>query len=136
MEHTRRHLGLVKRKHEVSEALEIAAVHLLSSSKAGQRVRLEGAPPRTFSHQWSANNAAKKIGGFLDAVAGRAEDDTEGARLQRHVAAKLTDRYQPPAPSGAPCYGPCYGSDGCGRRDSGALLAAVGQLSKVTLRMQ
>eukprot|EP00873_Tetraselmis_striata_P028422 jgi/Tetstr1/448686/TSEL_035926.t1 len=49
MEHTRRHLALVKRKHE----------------------------------KWSANNAAKKIGKFLDVAAGRAKDAAEGAGLQR-----------------------------------------------------
>eukprot|EP00873_Tetraselmis_striata_P016085 jgi/Tetstr1/436349/TSEL_025185.t1 len=73
MKHTRRHLALVKRKHE----------------------------------ERSANDAAMKIGEFLDAVAGRAEDDAERAKMQRpHVAAKLTDRYQPHAPPGALCYGP------------------------------
>eukprot|EP00873_Tetraselmis_striata_P019008 jgi/Tetstr1/439272/TSEL_027714.t1 len=98
------YLKLPQRKHEeVSEALEIAAVHRLLAGQASECVLKV---PRTFS-QWSANNAAKKIGEFLDAAACRAEDDAEGARLQRHVAAKLTDRYQPLAPSGAPCYGPC-----------------------------
>eukprot|EP00873_Tetraselmis_striata_P042674 jgi/Tetstr1/462938/TSEL_007886.t1 len=104
LENTRRHLALVKRKHEeVSEALEIAAVLRLPTGQANERVLKVR---RTFSH-WSANNAAKKMGEFLDAAAGRAADDAEGAKLQRRVAAKLTDRYQPPAPSGAPCYGPC-----------------------------
>eukprot|EP00873_Tetraselmis_striata_P035462 jgi/Tetstr1/455726/TSEL_004076.t1 len=103
MEHTRPHLALVKRKHEkVSEALEIAAVHRLP----GQAKECVLKVPRTFS-QWSANDAARKIGEFLDAAAGRAEGDEERAKMQRlHVAAKLTDRYQPHAPRGALCYGP------------------------------
>eukprot|EP00873_Tetraselmis_striata_P025485 jgi/Tetstr1/445749/TSEL_033397.t1 len=92
MEQTRRHLALVKRKREkVSEALEIAAVHRLPAGHANECVLKV---PRTFS-QWSANNAAKKIGEFLDAAAGRAEDDAEGVRLQRHVASKLTDATSP-----------------------------------------
>eukprot|EP00873_Tetraselmis_striata_P046342 jgi/Tetstr1/466606/TSEL_011094.t1 len=73
---------------------------------AGQSSECVLKVPRTFL-QWSANNAAKKIGEFPNGAACRAEDDAGGARLKLHVAAKLTDRYQPPAPSGAPCYGPC-----------------------------
>eukprot|EP00873_Tetraselmis_striata_P008843 jgi/Tetstr1/429107/TSEL_019069.t1 len=52
LENTRRHLALVKRKHEeVSEALEIAAVHCLPARQASECVLKV---PRTFS-QWRSS---------------------------------------------------------------------------------
>eukprot|EP00873_Tetraselmis_striata_P017534 jgi/Tetstr1/437798/TSEL_002837.t1 len=106
----------------VQRAKQLArAVRDKDKQLAGMRVQLdrarkEAAMEHTRPHlalvkrkheELSANNAAKKIGAFLDAAVGRAKDDAEGAKLQRHVAAKLTGRYQPRATSGVLCYGPC-----------------------------
>lgn len=116
---TRRHIADVKRKHgDIVEALEAGEAHCQRGSRDNERVLKL---PRSFS-QWSANNAAEAMGEFLEAAASRAADEAEGARLQRHVAAKLTARFQPaPASRAGPCYGPC-----CRR----AVEAAVGEMGE------
>lgn len=104
LQDTRRHLADLKRKHEDikdahNEALQVEELHGNPNTRV---LKL----PRRFS-RWSANNAASAIGEFLESAAARAVDAGEGVKLQRHVAAKLVERFQPADPTEGPCYGPC-----------------------------